>query len=171
MKNSLLVYYQPFRVHSFALQSEGRIILIIITFIEFRVYLHFYYNMTLGHNSLGWVMVLFYSTYPCFKKVFIYLRMLALMLVAFGIWHVGCSMYHIYIQLCFCFHEYCLLVIIISPIWDVTIILCFHGAMLAHHYPHWHFLPLMELPSWINIIYVDMCIPTFGCAVPLNLGM
>ncbi len=46
VNDSPLAYYQPFRVCSCALQSEGRVILIIVTFIEFRVYFHPYYNMT-----------------------------------------------------------------------------------------------------------------------------
>jgi hypothetical protein len=37
-------------------------------------------------------------------------------------------MYHKDTQLHFCFYEYWLLVVIISHVWDVTIILCFHGA-------------------------------------------
>jgi hypothetical protein len=38
-------------------------------------------------------------------------------------------MYHIDTQLCCCSHEYCRLVVIISCIWDVTVILCFCGAI------------------------------------------
>jgi hypothetical protein len=38
-------------------------------------------------------------------------------------------MYHADTCLCFCFHEYCLLVVVISCIWDVTIILYFCGAV------------------------------------------
>ncbi len=43
--------------------------------------------MTLGRNSLGLVMVLFLIIVAtlAFEKAFIYLRILALMLVAFGI--------------------------------------------------------------------------------------
>jgi hypothetical protein len=37
-------------------------------------------------------------------------------------------MYHIDTQLLFCFHEYCLSVVIIGHFWDVTIILCCCGA-------------------------------------------
>jgi hypothetical protein len=63
VRDSRLAYYQPSRVCSHALQSEGKIILILVTFIEFRVYFHPYYDMTLGHNSLGLVVVLFSYIY------------------------------------------------------------------------------------------------------------
>ncbi len=49
------------------------------------------------------------------------------MFVAFGIRHVGWSKYQGYLT-AFCFHEKCLLVVIISCIWDVVFILCFCGA-------------------------------------------
>jgi hypothetical protein len=49
------------------------------------------------------------------------------MLVAFGIRHAGWSMYQGYLNV-FCFHEKCLLVNIISLVWDVVFILCFCGA-------------------------------------------
>ncbi len=38
-------------------------------------------------------------------------------------------MYHMDTWLCCCFNEYCLLVVIISWIWDVTVLLCFCGAI------------------------------------------
>jgi hypothetical protein len=38
-------------------------------------------------------------------------------------------MYHIDSWMCFCFHEFCLLLVIISHIWDVTVILCIYGAI------------------------------------------
>jgi hypothetical protein len=53
-----LAYYLPFRVRSCALQSECQIILITVSFIEFRVYFHPYYIMTLGNNCLCLVVVL-----------------------------------------------------------------------------------------------------------------
>jgi hypothetical protein len=70
-----------------------------------------------------------HSTYPCFafEKVFIYLRILALMFVAFGIRHAGWPMYQGNLT-AFCFHINLPLVVIISCVWDVVIILCFHGA-------------------------------------------
>ncbi len=77
-------------------------------------------------------------------------------------------MYHIDTWLRCCFHEYCLLVVIISFIWDVTIILCFVEPLVAQHYSHWRFLALMELPRWPNIICLDMRVPTFGWAVHFN---
>jgi hypothetical protein len=49
------------------------------------------------------------------------------MFVAFGIRHVGWSIYQGYLTV-FCFHENCLLVVMISCIWDVVIIICFCGA-------------------------------------------
>jgi hypothetical protein len=61
VRDSQLAYNQPFRVRRHALQSEGRIILIYSYFIEFRIYFHPYYNMTLGFKSLGLVVVLFSS--------------------------------------------------------------------------------------------------------------
>jgi hypothetical protein len=63
VRDSLLAYYQPFMMHSRALQSKGEIIIIIVSFIIFRVSFYPYYNMTLGHNSLGLVVVLFSSSY------------------------------------------------------------------------------------------------------------
>jgi hypothetical protein len=48
-----------YRVHTRAMKSEGRIILIYSYFIELRVYFHPYYNMTLEFKSLGLVTVLF----------------------------------------------------------------------------------------------------------------
>jgi hypothetical protein len=47
------------RLRRRALQSEGKIILINSYFVEFRVYFHPYYNMTLGFKSFGLVMMLF----------------------------------------------------------------------------------------------------------------
>jgi hypothetical protein len=38
-------------------------------------------------------------------------------------------MYHIDTRLSFCFYEYCLSIVIISHVWDVTVILCFCGAI------------------------------------------
>ncbi len=57
-------------------------------------------------NSLGLVMVLFYIIVPtlAFEKVFIYLHILVLMFVAFGIRHTGGSIYWGYLTV-FCFHE------------------------------------------------------------------
>ncbi len=49
--------------------------------------------------------------------------------MALGIWHAVWSLYHVDTGLCFCFHEYCLLVVIISCFWGVSIIVCFHGAI------------------------------------------
>jgi hypothetical protein len=45
-----------------------------------------------------------HSNYPTFEKVFIYLHILALMFVAFGIRHMGWSKYQGYLT-AFCFHE------------------------------------------------------------------
>jgi hypothetical protein len=50
------------------------------------------------------------------------------MFVAFGIRHAGWSMYQGYLTVCFAFMKNCLLVVIISHVWDVVIILCFCGA-------------------------------------------
>ncbi len=55
--------------------------------------------------------------------------MLMLESMALGIWHVGLSMHYIDTWLLFCFHEYCLLVVIISRICNVTGILYFCGAI------------------------------------------
>ncbi len=62
--------------------------------------------MTFRISSLGLVVVLCYLILPTlvFEKVFIYLRLFALMLVAFGIRHAGWSMYQGYLT-AFCFHE------------------------------------------------------------------
>jgi hypothetical protein len=49
------------------------------------------------------------------------------MFVAFGIRHAGWSKYQGYLTV-FCFLKNCLLVVIISRIWDVFIIPCFCGA-------------------------------------------
>jgi hypothetical protein len=57
VRDSLLIYYEPFGVHSCALQSEGKLILIIVTFAGYIFILTTI--MTLGHNSLGLVVVLF----------------------------------------------------------------------------------------------------------------
>jgi hypothetical protein len=56
-----------------ALQSEGKFILI-YSYFEKRVYFHPYYDMTLGHESLGLVVVPFLIIVPTllFEKVFIY---------------------------------------------------------------------------------------------------
>ncbi len=83
--------------------------------------------MTLGHTSLGLVMVLFLVIVPtlAFQKVFIYLHILALMLVAFGIL-VNVSEIPDFF---FAFMENCLLVVITSHVWDVVFILCFCGAI------------------------------------------
>jgi hypothetical protein len=45
-----------------------------------------------------------HSTYPCFWESLIYLRILVLMFVAFGIRHAGWSKYQGYLT-AFCFHE------------------------------------------------------------------
>jgi hypothetical protein len=63
MRDSRLACCQPFRLCSCTLQSEGKIFLALVTFLEFRVSFHPYYYMTLGHNSLGLVVVLFSSLY------------------------------------------------------------------------------------------------------------
>jgi hypothetical protein len=91
-------------VHSCALQSEGRVILVIVTFLGYIFILTSIMTFRIG--SLGLVMVLCYFILPtlAFKKVFIYLRILALLLVAFGIRHMGWSMYQEYLT-AFCFHE------------------------------------------------------------------
>jgi hypothetical protein len=105
VRASLLIYYTPLGVHICALQSEGRITLIIVTFSGYVFILT--RIMTLGHNSLGLVMVLFFIIVPtlALEKVFIHLRILAPMLVAFGIRHSGWSaMYQGYLTV-FCFHE------------------------------------------------------------------
>ncbi len=68
------------------------------------------------------------TTNLAFEKVFIYLCILALMFVAFGIRHAGWSMYQGYLTVFFAFMKNCLLVVIISWIWDVVFILCFRGA-------------------------------------------
>ena len=59
----------------------------------FSVHFHPYFDSALGHNSLGLVMVLFFIIVPtlALEKVFIHLRILAPMLVAFGIRHSGWS--------------------------------------------------------------------------------
>jgi hypothetical protein len=62
------------------------------------------------------------------EKVFIYLRILALMFVAFGIRHAGWSMYQGYLAVLFAFMKNCLSVFIIKQVWDVVFILCFCGA-------------------------------------------
>jgi hypothetical protein len=51
-------------------------------------------------------MELFYIIVPilAYEKVFVYLRILALMFVAFDIRHAGWSMYQGYLT-AFCFHE------------------------------------------------------------------
>ncbi len=67
-----------------------------------------------------------------------------------------------------CFHENCLSVVIISCVWDVTILLCFCRAIGGSTQSHWQFLALMELPRQLNIICVNMGIRTFGCAVRFN---
>jgi hypothetical protein len=70
-----------------------------------------------------------HNTYPFFfEKVFIYMRILALMFVAFGIRHAGWSMYHGYLTWLFAFMKNYLTVVIISCVWDVVLILCFCGA-------------------------------------------
>jgi hypothetical protein len=63
--------------------------------------------MTFRINSLGFShgVMLNHNTYPFFEKVFIYMHILALMFVAFGIRHVGWSMYYRYLTWLFCFHE------------------------------------------------------------------
>jgi hypothetical protein len=53
---------------------------------------------------------------------------LALMFVAFGIRHMGWSMYHEYLTWLFAFMKNCFTVVIISLVWDVVFILCFRGA-------------------------------------------
>jgi hypothetical protein len=50
------------------------------------------------------------------------------MFVVFGIRHAGWSMYQGYLTVFFAFMKKCLLVVIISRVWDVVIILCFCGA-------------------------------------------
>jgi hypothetical protein len=56
-----------------ALQSEGKFILI-YSYFEIRVYFHPYYDMTLGNESLGLVVVPFLIIVPTlvFEKAFIY---------------------------------------------------------------------------------------------------
>jgi hypothetical protein len=49
------------------------------------------------------------------------------MFVAFGIKHVGWSKYQEYLT-AFAFMKNCLLVVIVSIVWDVVFILCFRGA-------------------------------------------
>jgi hypothetical protein len=53
---------------------------------------------------------------------------LVLMFVAFGIRHMGWSMYHGYLTWLFAFMKNCLTVVIISHVWDVVFIFCFCGA-------------------------------------------
>jgi hypothetical protein len=96
VRDSLPIYYYSIGVPSCALQSEGRIILIIVTFSGYIFILTTI--MTLGHNSLGLVVVLFQIIVPtlAFEKVFIYLHILAFMLVAF--------VYQRYLT-AFCYHK------------------------------------------------------------------
>ncbi len=90
------------------------------------------------------------------------------MLVAFGIWHVGWSLYHIDTWLLFRFHEYCLLVIIISCTWDVIFILSFWGAIDGSTLFILTFPCINRANKMTHIACVDMVIPTFGCAVHFN---
>jgi hypothetical protein len=50
------------------------------------------------------------------------------MFVAFGIRHAGWSMYQGYLTVFSAFMKNCLLVVIISRVWDVVFIICFCGA-------------------------------------------
>ncbi len=65
------------------MQSEGKTILIYSYFVEFRVFFHPYYDMSLGFKSLGLVVVLLLIIAPTlvFEKDFIYRHTLALMLM------------------------------------------------------------------------------------------
>ncbi len=44
----------------------------------------------------------------------------------------------------------------------------FVEPLVVQHYSHWIFFALMELPRWLNIICVDMGLPTFGCTLHFN---
>jgi hypothetical protein len=61
------------------------------------------------------------------------LHILLLMFVAFGIRHTGWSKYQGYLTV-FAFMRNCLLVVIFGCVWDVVIILCFLGPVVAQHY-------------------------------------
>ncbi len=44
----------------------------------------------------------------------------------------------------------------------------FVEPLVAQHYSHWQFHSFMELSKWLNIICLDMDIPTFVCTVRFN---
>ncbi len=90
--------------------------------------------------------------------------------IACGIWQLTCGSVNVSeIPDCFfAFMKNCLLVVIISHLWDVVIILCFRGAIGGSTLLTLEFLALMELPRWLSIISADMVIPIFGRTVRFN---
>ncbi len=133
------------------LQSEGRFILLIVTFSEFRVYFCPYCNMTLRFHSLGLAGVLFSSQY------------LPLLLRK-------SSFTCLYMRLCSCCNKQhlafdtqvglfiiqildCVIASMNTPSWWISLVasgmrpfsFVFVKPLVAQHCSHWHFFALMEL--------------------------
>jgi hypothetical protein len=56
--------------------------------------------------------------------------------------------------------------LVASGIWPLSFV--FVEPLAAQHFSNWLFLAVLELPRWLNIVWVDMDIPTFGCTVLFN---
>ncbi len=83
-----------------------------------------------------------------------------------GIWNTGWPMYHIILNCVFAFMNttFWWLKLVASGMWPLSFV--FVGPLVAQH--NLQFLALVWLPRWLNIICMDMGIPTFGCAVRFN---
>jgi hypothetical protein len=90
------------------------------------------------------------------------------MFMAFGIRHAGWSMYHGYLTWLFAFMKNCLMVVIISCVWDVVFILCFCGASGGSTLLTLAFPCNNGVTKATHVICMDMVIPFFGCAVRFN---
>ncbi len=66
-----------------------------------------------------------------------------------------------------CFHKNCQLVVIISRVWDVTILLCFCRAVGGSTLFTLRSCCIMELLRCFNIC-MDMGVPSSGCTVCFN---
>jgi hypothetical protein len=84
-------------------------------------------------------------------------------------WHMTCRLVNVSYRYLteLCFHKNCQLVVIITHVWDVTILLCFCGAVGGSTLFKLGNPCMMELLRCLNIC-VDMGVPSFGCAVRFN---
>ncbi len=163
------------RVRRRALQSEGRSSLFKVT-----SWVQGIFSSLLQYDLRIWILgssrsaILNHSTYPCFWESFhLYAYTCAYAhVVITSTWHLKLTHGLVSVSnrysTALCFHENCLFLVIssLSGMWQVSFV--FVEPLVTQHQSHWRFLALMELLRLLNIICMDMSVPSFGCTVRFN---